>query len=37
MNKNGFKIKKHLGQNFITDYKICKKIVNLAKIEQEDV
>ncbi len=37
MNKIRFKIKKSLGQNFLTDFKICKKIVDLAEFEGEDI
>lgn len=33
--KEKFKIKKHLGQNFITDKKICEKIVNFAEVEKK--
>ena len=33
--KKGFKIKKNLGQNFITDSKICEKIVRFADVENK--
>lgn len=35
MKKEEFKIKKHLGQNFLTNSKICEKIVNFAQVKNK--